>query len=57
MSAGGPTVRDVPLKVAEIIRPLERDGWLLRRTTGSHRQYVHPQKSGLVTVAGKPSAR
>jgi predicted RNA binding protein YcfA (HicA-like mRNA interferase family) len=25
------------------------------RTRGSHRQYKHDQKPGLVTVAGKPS--
>ena len=26
------------------------------RMRGSHRQYRHPEKSGTVTVAGKPSA-
>ena len=44
------------MKIVEIVRLLERDGWRLRRITGSHRQFVHPMKSGLVTVAGKPSA-
>jgi predicted RNA binding protein YcfA (HicA-like mRNA interferase family) len=39
-----------------MIRPLEADGWRLKRTTGSHRHFVHPDKPGLVTVAGKPSA-
>ncbi len=34
----------------EIIRRLERDGWRLVRTKGSHRQYKHPDKPGLVTV-------
>jgi len=34
---------------------LERDGWYLVRTRGSHRQYKHPVKRGLVTVAGKGS--
>lgn len=43
------------MKVAEIIRLLERDGWYLARTRGSHRQFKHPSKPGLVTVAGKPS--
>jgi predicted RNA binding protein YcfA (HicA-like mRNA interferase family) len=33
-----------------IIRRLEEDGWLLVRTRGSHRQYKHPDKPGLVTV-------
>jgi predicted RNA binding protein YcfA (HicA-like mRNA interferase family) len=44
------------MKVPEVIRRLEDDGWLLKRATGSHRHYVHPSKPGLVTVAGKPSA-
>jgi predicted RNA binding protein YcfA (HicA-like mRNA interferase family) len=34
---------------------LERDGWYLDRTRGSHRQLKHPQKLGLVTVPGKPN--
>ena len=33
---------------------LHDDGWYLARTRGSHRQYKHPTKPGLVTVAGKP---
>ena len=43
------------MKVRAVIRLLERDGWYLARTRGSHRQYKHPTKRGLVTVAGKPS--
>ena len=43
------------MKVGELIRLLEREGWRLARTRGSHRQYKHPGKSGTVTVAGKPS--
>jgi len=43
------------MKVAELIRLLEDDGWRLARTRGSHRQYKHPTKAGTVTVAGKPS--
>lgn len=43
------------MKVAEMIRMLEQDGWQLARTKGSHRQFKHPGKSGTVTVAGKPS--
>ena len=44
-----------PLKVSEIIRMIEADGWYLAATRGSHRQYKHPVKPGRVTVAGKPS--
>ncbi|MBF2029538.1 MAG: type II toxin-antitoxin system HicA family toxin [Oscillatoriales cyanobacterium C42_A2020_001] len=43
------------MKVKEIIRRLEEDGWYLARTKGSHRQYHHPTKSGTVTVPGKLS--
>jgi predicted RNA binding protein YcfA (HicA-like mRNA interferase family) len=45
----------MPLKVSEIIRMIEADGWYLVATRGSHRQYKHPGKPGRVTVAGKPS--
>jgi predicted RNA binding protein YcfA (HicA-like mRNA interferase family) len=43
------------VKVRDVIKLLERDGWYLVRTRGSHRQYKHPVKRGLVTVAGKRS--
>jgi len=44
------------MKISEIISLLERDGWVLKRVTGSHRYFAHPDKPGLMTVAGKPSA-
>jgi predicted RNA binding protein YcfA (HicA-like mRNA interferase family) len=43
------------MKVGDLIRVLRADGWRLVRTRGSHRQYRHPTKQGLVTVAGKAS--
>ena len=43
------------LKVREIVRIIEEDGWYLVRTRGSHRQFKHSVKSGLVTVAGHPN--
>ncbi len=43
------------MKVREVIKLIEQDGWYLARTRGSHRQFKHPTKSGLVTIAGKPS--
>lgn len=43
------------MKVREVIRVLEQDGWTLVRTRGSHRQYKHGTKPGLVTVPGKPN--
>jgi predicted RNA binding protein YcfA (HicA-like mRNA interferase family) len=42
------------VKVRDVIRRLEDDGWSIVRQRGSHRQFKHPVKSGLVTVAGKP---
>ena len=41
------------LKVREAVRIIESDGWVLARTRGSHRQYKHPVKKGLVTIAGR----
>ena len=43
------------MKVREAIKLVEDDGWYLDRTRGSHRQYKHASKRGLVTIAGKPS--
>ncbi len=43
-----PTVRDA-------VRVIERDGWYLVRTRGSHRHYHHPDKPGTVTIAGRMS--
>jgi len=43
------------VKYREVIRELEQDGWWLVRTTGSHQQFKHPLKPGIVTVAGKPN--
>jgi len=43
------------MKVREIIRLLEDDGWFLIAMRGSHRQFKHPTRPGRVTVAGKPS--
>jgi predicted RNA binding protein YcfA (HicA-like mRNA interferase family) len=43
------------MKVADVLRMLQDDGWYLHSTRGSHRQLKHPIKPGRVTVAGKPS--
>ncbi len=42
------------MKVRDVVRMLQEDGWVLDRTRGSHAQYVHPKKPGLVTVSGRP---
>lgn len=43
------------VKVREVLKALEQDGWYLVVTKGSHRQYKHLTKTGRVTVAGKLS--
>lgn len=43
------------MKVRELIRLIESDGWFHVRTVGSHRQYHHRRKPGTVTIAGSPS--
>jgi predicted RNase H-like HicB family nuclease len=34
------------MKVGELMRLLEEDGWRLARTRGSHRQYKNPEQAG-----------
>lgn len=46
------------LKVKEVIELLKKDGWEQmkgRHTSGSHRQFKHPTKTGKVTVNGAPN--
>jgi predicted RNA binding protein YcfA (HicA-like mRNA interferase family) len=40
------------MKVREAIKLIERDGWYLVSTKGSHRQFKHVVKKGRVTIAG-----
>ena len=42
------------MKVRDVIKLIEADGWFLARMRGDHRQYKHPTKPGLVTIAGHP---
>lgn len=43
------------MKIREVIKLIEDDGWYLITTKGSHRQYKHPTKQGRVTIAGHPN--
>ncbi|MGZ9116321.1 MAG: type II toxin-antitoxin system HicA family toxin [Methylocystis sp.] len=43
------------MKVKDVIRLLEEDGWFLAATRGSDRQFKHPTKAGRATVGGKLS--
>jgi predicted RNA binding protein YcfA (HicA-like mRNA interferase family) len=38
------------LKVKELIRILEQDGWVLISTKGSHMKFLHPNKPGNIIV-------
>ena len=39
------------MKVKEAIRLIQKDGWYLVRQKGSHMQFKHLTKTGLVTIA------
>jgi len=40
------------MKVKDIIKMIEKDGWYLVATKGSHRQYKNLNKLGRVTISG-----
>ena len=42
------------MKIRDVIKLIEEDGWYLVVTKGSHRQYKHLKKPGRVTIAGHP---
>lgn len=38
------------MKYRDLVKMIEKDGWRLERTVGSHMQYRHPSKPGTVTI-------
>ena len=44
------------MKVREIIKLIESDGWYRIKARGGHRQYKHPLKRGRVTIPGQGNA-
>lgn len=44
------------MKVREIVKRIEADGWYRIKAKGGHRQYKHPAKPGRVTVPAQLSA-
>lgn len=42
------------MKIREVVAMIEAVGWYQVRQRGSHRQFKHPTRPGLVTIAGKP---
>jgi predicted RNA binding protein YcfA (HicA-like mRNA interferase family) len=43
------------VKIRDVVKLIESDGWYLVTTKGSHQQYRHPTKPGRVTIAGHPN--
>ena len=43
------------MKVRELIKIVEWDGWVQVRQKGSHRQFHHRTKPGTVTISGNMS--
>ena len=42
----------MPMKVREVVRLLEQNGWIEMRSKGSHRNFKHPNRAQVVTVPG-----
>lgn len=42
------------MKFREIEKNILDDGWQFKNAKGSHYQYVHPRKSGKVTIPNHP---
>ena len=47
--------RRTTMKVRDVIKLIETDGWYQVDTRGSHRQYKHAVKTGRITIAGHPN--
>lgn len=43
------------MKIRDLIKLVEKDGWKYMYTSGSHRHFKHPVKPGKVTIPGHPS--
>jgi predicted RNA binding protein YcfA (HicA-like mRNA interferase family) len=42
------------VKIRDVLKIIEKDGWYQVVHEGSHRQFKHPAKPGRVTIAGHP---
>lgn len=38
------------MKAGELIKIIEKDGWLFNRQKGSHKIFKHPVKKGIVVI-------
>jgi predicted RNA binding protein YcfA (HicA-like mRNA interferase family) len=39
------------MNALQVVRLLEKNGWVLKTQKGSHKQFMHPKKPGKITVA------
>jgi predicted RNA binding protein YcfA (HicA-like mRNA interferase family) len=44
----------MPPKIKQLIKDLERAGFVNRGGKGSHRNFVHPKGTKPITISGKP---
>jgi predicted RNA binding protein YcfA (HicA-like mRNA interferase family) len=44
----------MPRKIRELIKELEKTGFVNRGGKGSHRNYAHPNVTKPITISGKP---
>lgn len=42
------------MKVRDVTKEVEADGWFFVRQKGSRKHYQHPTQKGTVTIAGHP---
>ncbi|MFY9968631.1 MAG: type II toxin-antitoxin system HicA family toxin [Roseiarcus sp.] len=38
------------MRSSDLIRDLEKAGWILKRIRGSHHVFIHPKRSGIIVV-------
>jgi len=43
------------VKIRDIVAAIEKESWIMVRMKGSHRQFRHAEKPGVITVAGHPN--
>jgi predicted RNA binding protein YcfA (HicA-like mRNA interferase family) len=43
------------MKNRDLRKLIQKDGWQYSYSTGGHDHYIHPSKSGKVTISGHPS--
>jgi predicted RNA binding protein YcfA (HicA-like mRNA interferase family) len=43
------------MKVRDVIKEVEANGWYFVRQKGSHKHFKHSSKKGIVTIAGSPN--